>query len=172
MFGINSLFGKYVDRISEDSENPSIRKVAELLKKRSNNPFARSINVRMVDAGSPNDVELEEGLTNSPQVDAERFGIHFVASPRHADVLIASGPVTVNARLGLKKTYDAMPAPCAVVAVGDGACNGASFDSYAIYKSGKMEEVIPIDVKVEGNPPNPYEIVYGILKAGQILAKQ
>lgn len=173
MFEFSSLFGKYVDRISADSEDPAVRKIAALLKHRSAHPFARSMHVRMVDAGSPNDVELEEGLTNSPQVDCERFGIHYVASPRHADVLLVSGPVTVNARIGLIRTYEAMPDPKAVVAVGDGACSGWPFSgSYAIFKSGKVEDVLPVDVKVPGNPPSPYEIVYGILKAGERLSKR
>lgn len=173
MFDIGSLFGKYVDKVSRDSKDPAVRKIAELLEKRSMNPLARSINVRMVDGGSPNDVELEETLTTSPQVDIERFGIHYVASPKHADVLLVSGPVTVNAKLGVLKSYNAMPEPKAVVAVGDGACTGWPFSgSYAVYKSGKVSDVVPVAVEVPGNPPTPYEIVYGILKAGEILAEK
>jgi len=169
MLDIKALLGKRVDKVNEDSPDPEIRAIAALLEKRAMHPFARSISVRMVDAGSSNDVEIEEGLTGAPQIDAERFGIHFVASPRHADVLLVSGPVTVNARFGLLKTYEAMPSPKAVVAVGDGACNGLA--SYAIYKSGKVEDVVPVTVKMPGNPPTPYAIIYGILKAGELLAK-
>lgn len=162
------------DEISENSADPDIREVAALLKQRSHSPFARSIHVRMADAGSSNDVEIEEGLSNSPQVDIERFGIHFVASPRHADVLLATGPVTENMRLALKKTFEAMPHPKAVVAVGDGACTGGFFSqgSIAIAGRGKVEEIIPVDVKVPGNPPTPYQLAAGILKAGMIIEKK
>ncbi|MBI5223086.1 hypothetical protein HY990_01560 [Candidatus Micrarchaeota archaeon] len=173
MFGISSFFGKHCDLITEDSSDPQIKELARLLKARSSSPFARSIHVRMVDAGSSNDVELEEGLTGSPQVDAERFGIHFVASPRHADVLIVSGPVTVNAKLSVKKTYEAMAHPKAVVAAGDGACTGGLFSGgYAIAGTGAVSEVIPVDVCVPGNPPSPYAIIIGILKAGEAIQQK
>ncbi len=163
----------YPDHVSENSTDPDVREVARLLKMRPLSPFARSIHVRMVDAGSPNDVELEEGLMVSPRVDAERFGIHFVASPRHADVLIASGPVTRNARIGLLKTFEAMAEPRAVVAAGDGAVSGSPLnnlkDHYALAGTGCVKDVIPVDVEVRGSPPNPYQLLAGILKAGMIL---
>lgn len=172
MSKINVLIGKSVDKIDETSENPDIKKISAFLKSRSLHPFARSICVRMVDAGSSNDVEFEEGLTGSPQVDAERFGIRFVASPRHADILVVSGPVTINAKTSLIKTYEAMPDPKAVVALGDGACLGwIHGPNYAIYKSGKVSDVVPVAIEVQGNPPNPYAIIYGILKAGDVLRK-
>ncbi|VVB57874.1 putative membrane-bound hydrogenase subunit mbhJ [Candidatus Anstonella stagnisolia] len=167
------LRGRKTDSISSASESATIREIATLLQKRPLSPFARSICVRMVDAGSSNDVEIEEGLMNSPQVDCERFGIHFVASPRHADVLLVSGPVTINMKLALEKTYAAMPYPKAVVAAGDGACSGGVLsDALGVYKSGRVDEVIPISVKVPGNPPTPYELVLGILKAGEMLSRQ
>lgn len=167
------LAGPACDKISDDSPNADIRKVAELLRKRPFTPACRSIQVRMVDAGSSNDVEIEEGLMNSPQVDCERFGIHFVASPRHADVLLVSGPVAINMKRGLEKTYAATPGPKAVVAAGDGACTGGPFkDSYAVYRSGRVDEVVPVDVKVPGNPPSPYALVAGILQAGLVLEKK
>ncbi len=174
MLGIRFLLKNRNDAISENSPDPDIREVACLLKQRSNSPFARSIHVRMVDAGSSNDVEIEEGLANSPQVDIERFGIHFVASPRHADVILATGPVTENMKLALKKTYDAASYPKAVVAAGDGACTGGMFSKggIAIAGRGKVEEVVPVDVKVPGNPPTPYQLVAGLLKAGQILEQK
>ncbi|HUY69982.1 MAG TPA: hypothetical protein VMV00_00235 [Candidatus Baltobacteraceae bacterium] len=160
------------DRISKDSESKAIREIAELLEKRTMSPFCRSITVRMIDCGSSNDVEIEEGLANSPQIDCERFGIHFTASPRHADVLLASGPVSVNMKRALEKTYDAMPSPKAVVAVGDGAVMGGLFSrSYAVFKSGRIDEVVPVAIKVPGNPPTPYELILGILKAGMALSK-
>jgi len=161
------------DRISKDSDSKAIREIAELLKKRPLSPFSRSISVRMVDCGSSNDVEIEEGLANSPQVDCERFGIHFTASPRHADVLLVSGPVSVNMKRALEKTYAAMPYPKAVVAAGDGAVNGGLFSkSGAVYKSGRVDEVIPVTIKILGNPPAPYELVLGILKAGIRLSSK
>lgn len=159
------------DPVSTQSSDPAIREVAGLLKQRPNSVFAHSIHVRMVDAGSSNDVEFEEGLMMSPRVDAERFGVHFVASPRHADVLLVSGPVARNMRIALIKTYEAMAEPRAVVAAGDGACLGWQYeDKYAIAHSGKVEDTIPVDVKVPGNPPTPYQLLAGILKAGQVLA--
>jgi len=165
--------GSKGDAITPSSESATIREICALLKKRSLSPFSRSITVRMADCGSSNDVEIEEGLTGSPQVDCERFGIHFAASPRHADVLLATGPVTVNMKLALEKTYAAMPSPKAVVAAGDGACTGGPLSGApGVYKSGRIDEVVPVDVKVLGNPPAPYEIVLGILKAGQIISKK
>ena len=161
----------HTDPVSLQSSDPAMHEVARLFKERPSSVFARSIHVRMVDAGSPNDVELEEGLMMSPRVDAERFGVHFVASPRHADVLLVSGPVARNMKIALVKTYEAMAEPRAVVAAGDGACDGWQYkDSYAIAGSGKVEDVLPVDVKVPGNPPSPYQLLAGILKAGQIIA--
>lgn len=169
---LKCMFDFYPDHVSEKSTDPDVREVAKLLKQRPMSLFSRSIHVRMVDGGSPNDVELEEQLMMAPRVDAERFGVHFVASPRHADVLIASGPVTLNARIGLLKTYEAMAEPRAVVAAGDGACTGWPFKgSYALADNGvgRVEDVIPVDVTVPGNPPTPYALLAGILKAGMII---
>ena len=165
---------RYTDRVSLKSDDPAVREVAKLLAQRSNSHFERSIHVRMVDAGSPNDVELEEGLMMSPRVDAERFGIHFVASPRHADVLLATGPVAQNMRIALIKTYEAMAEPRAVVAAGDGACFGwEGKHNYALAEgTGRVEDVLHVDVKVPGNPPTPYQLLAGILKAGKVLAKK
>ena len=161
------------DKIYSGSESPVIREIAALLKKRSMSPLARSISVRMIDCGSSNDVEVEEVMTTSPQVDCDRFGIHYVASPRHADVLLASGPVTINMKLALERTYDAMPGPKVVVAAGDGAVSGGLFGkSKFVFKSGKVSDVVPVAVNVPGNPPTPYELVLGVLKAGEALSKK
>jgi len=163
----------YPDHVSERSPDSEVREVALLLKQRPLSLFSRSIHVRMVDCGSPNDVELEEGLMMSPRVDAERFGVHFVASPRHADVLLATGPVAQNMRIALIKTYEAMAEPRAVVAAGDGACTGWPFKgSYALAGNGRVDEVLPVDVKVPGNPPSPYQLLAGILKAGMAIDKK
>ena len=96
-----------------------------------------------------------------------------MASPRHADVLLVSGPVARNMKIALVKTYEAMAEPRAVVAAGDGACDGWQYpDKYAIAGSGRVEDFLPVDVKVPGNPPTPYQLLAGILKAGQVLANR
>jgi Ni,Fe-hydrogenase III small subunit len=126
--------------------------------------FGRALAIREVDAGSCNGCELEiQGLT-SPVYDSERFGIHFVASPRHADLLLVTGPVTRNMEIPLRKTYEATPAPKLVVAVGDCARTcGVFAGSYAV--TGSVDRVIPVDVFVDGCPPEPADILRGILLA-------
>src|SRR5467141_1338614 len=126
--------------------------------------FGRALAIREVDAGSCNGCELEiTGLT-SPVYDSERFGIHFVASPRHADLLLVTGPVTRNMEVPLRETYEATPAPKLVVAVGDCARTCGVFQgSYAVV--GSVDRVIPVDVFVDGCPPEPAQILRGILTA-------
>jgi Ni,Fe-hydrogenase III small subunit/formate hydrogenlyase subunit 6/NADH:ubiquinone oxidoreductase subunit I len=126
--------------------------------------LGRSLHIREVDAGSCNGCEIEIVGLNSPVYDLERFGIHFVASPRHADMLLVTGPVTRNMELALKKTYDAMPAPRLVVAVGACGCSGGIFGkNYATV--GGVDTVLPVDVYVPGCPPNPQALLHGILAA-------
>jgi Ni,Fe-hydrogenase III small subunit len=126
--------------------------------------LGRAVAIRQVDAGSCNGCELEiTGLT-SPVYDLERFGLHFVASPRHADMLLVTGPVTRNMEVPLRKTYEATPEPKIVVAVGDCAQTCGVFKgSYAI--AGSVDSVIPVDVFVRGCPPEPADILRGILAA-------
>ncbi len=126
--------------------------------------LGRSLAIREVDAGSCNGCEIEiTGLT-SPVYDSERFGIHFVASPRHADMLLVTGPVTHNMEVPLRKTYDATPDPKLVVAVGDCAQTCGVFrGSYAV--AGSVDQIIPVDVFVQGCPPEPADILRGILTA-------
>lgn len=126
--------------------------------------LGRALAIREVDAGSCNGCELEiTGLT-SPVYDSERFGIHFVASPRHADMLLVTGPVTHNMEVPLRKTYEATPDPKLVVAVGDCAQTcGVFAGSYAV--AGSVDKVIPVDVYVPGCPPEPAAILRGILAA-------
>src|SRR2546422_3143949 len=128
--------------------------------------LGRALAIREVDAGSCNGCEIEiTGLT-SPVYDSERFGIHFVASPRHADMLLVTGPVTRNMEVPLRKTYDATPDPKLVVAVGDCARTcGVFAGSYAV--AGSVDSVIPVDVFVDGCPPEPTHILRGILTALQ-----
>jgi Ni,Fe-hydrogenase III small subunit/formate hydrogenlyase subunit 6/NADH:ubiquinone oxidoreductase subunit I len=131
---------------------------------RINRVLGRSLHIREVDAGSCNGCEIEIVGLNSPVYDIERFGIHFVASPRHADMLLVTGPVTRNMELALRKTYDAMPAPRLVVAVGACGCSGGIFgQNYA--SLGGVGNVLPVDVYIPGCPPNPHALIHGILLA-------
>jgi Ni,Fe-hydrogenase III small subunit len=126
--------------------------------------FGRALAIREVDAGSCNGCEVEiTGLT-SPVYDSERFGIHFVASPRHADLLLVTGPVTRNMEVPLRKTYEATPSPKLVVAVGDCARTCGVFKgSYAL--AGSVDQFVPVDAFVDGCPPEPAAILRGILTA-------
>lgn len=124
--------------------------------------FSGSLAIRQVAAGSSNAEEQELTALSNVYYDAERFGIHFVASPRHADMLFVTGPVSRNMAEGLRRTYEAMPTPRFVVAVGDGAIDGGIYrDSYAIYNS--VEEVIPVDFKIPGDPPSPKRVLASLL---------
>jgi len=124
--------------------------------------LGRSLSIRAVDAGSCNGCELEIHALSNAFYDLERFGLHFVASPRHADVLMVTGPVTKNMAEALQRTYDAMPAPKWVVAVGDCSQNGGCFaGSYAI--AGGVEAILPVDVHIPGCPPNPSALLRGLL---------
>ncbi|WP_321507204.1 NADH-quinone oxidoreductase subunit B family protein [uncultured Methanoregula sp.] len=124
--------------------------------------FGRSLAIRELDCGSDNATEIEINNLNNPYYDAERFGITFVASPRHADVLIVTGAVTHNMAIAAKKTYDAMPSPKFVVAVGDDACDGGIFaGTYAVL--GGADKLFPVDMKIRGNPPAPAQILGGLL---------
>jgi len=144
---------------------PNTTKYAgDQLKNRIRKIFGRSLHIRQVDAGSCNGCEIEIVGLNSPVYDIERFGIHFVASPRHADMLLVTGPVTRNMELALRKTYDAMPAPRLTVAVGACGCSGGIFGTnYA--SLGAVDNVIPVDAYIPGCPPNPYALIHGILTA-------
>jgi Ni,Fe-hydrogenase III small subunit/formate hydrogenlyase subunit 6/NADH:ubiquinone oxidoreductase subunit I len=138
--------------------------VGPRLKKEIQRVIGRSLAIREVDAGSCNACELEIIALNNPVYDIERFGIHFVASPRHADMLLVTGPVTRNMELALRKTYDAAPDPKLVVAVGACGISGGMFGvNYAT--RGAVDQVIPVDVYVPGCPPRPEALLYGILLA-------
>ena len=126
--------------------------------------LGQALAIRQVDAGSCNGCELEIHALNNPYYNVEGLGIKFVASPRHADMLLVTGPVARNMELALRRTYDATPAPKLVVAVGDCGCSGGIFgESYA--SCGRVANVIPVDVSVPGCPPPPLEILRGILAA-------
>jgi Ni,Fe-hydrogenase III small subunit/formate hydrogenlyase subunit 6/NADH:ubiquinone oxidoreductase subunit I len=146
------------------NEGKSLEILGRQIQERANKMFGRSLHIREVDAGSCNGCEIEIVNLNSPVYDIERFGIHFVASPRHADMLLVTGPVTRNMELALRKTYDAMPAPRLVVAVGACGCSGGIFGiNYAT--RGGVDSVIPVDIYIPGCPPNPHALLQGILLA-------
>lgn len=153
-----------------DALNASIDAIGQQIKDRASKMFGRSLHIRQVDAGSCNGCEVEIHGLNSPVYDIERFGIHFVASPRHADMLLVTGPVTRNMDLALRKTWDATPDPRLVVAVGACGCSGGMFGkNYAT--CGAIDSVIPVDVYIPGCPPNTHALLHGILLAIGRLAK-
>jgi Ni,Fe-hydrogenase III small subunit len=131
--------------------------------------LGRSLHIRQVDAGSCNGCELEISNLASPFYDLERFGLHFVASPRHADCLMVTGPVTRNMAEPLRRTYEATPSPKLVVAVGDCALDAGIFrGSYAVL--GGVDAVVPVDVRVPGCPPTPEALLRAILQLLAALA--
>ena len=143
--------------------DPQMR-VREVLHARIRALLGRALCVRHVDAGSCNGCELEIHALNNPIYNIEGLGIKFVASPRHADMLLVTGPVAINMRAALQRTYEAMPDPKLVVAVGDCGCTGGIFgESYA--SCGRVSNVIAVDVAVPGCPPSPMRILQGILTA-------
>lgn len=142
-----------------DSE---FEKLGSNLKREINSIFGKSLAIRVVDTGSDNSTEIELVNLTTPHYDIERFGITFVASPRHADLLIVTGPVTLNMVAALRKTYEATPSPKFVIAFGDDACGVGIFkSSYAVI--GSVDKVIPVDMKILGNPPDPKTIINGLL---------
>ncbi len=140
----------------------ALEEIAWALGKRSRQRLGRSLAIREVDAGSCNGCELEVNALGNPVYDVERFGLKFVASPRHADVLLVTGPVTWNMREALLRAYDATPEPKWVVALGDCAANcGVFAGSPAVV--GPLTDILPVDLHVPGCPPAPIEIVKGLL---------
>jgi Ni,Fe-hydrogenase III small subunit len=132
--------------------------------------LGRSLSIRHVDAGSCNGCELELHALSNPYYDLERFGLKFVASPRHADVLLVTGPVTQNMLEALRRAWHATPDPKWVVAAGDCACTGGIFaGSYACV--GPVENAIPVDLRISGCPPTPVQLLEGLLALVQNVAK-
>jgi Ni,Fe-hydrogenase III small subunit len=139
-----------------------LAQAAQALAARARRKLGRSLSIREIDAGSCNGCELEINALNNPVYDIERFGLKFVASPRHADILLVTGPVTCNMKEALQRTFAATPEPKWVVAVGDCAHDcGVFAGSYAL--AGPVAAVIPVDVTVKGCPPPPLEIMKGLL---------
>jgi Ni,Fe-hydrogenase III small subunit len=141
----------------------AVAELAQTLGERARRRLGRSLAIREVDAGSCNGCELEIHALNNPVYDVERFGLKFVASPRHADVLLVTGPVAWNMREALERTYAATPDPKWVVAAGDCAVNGGVFaGSYAC--AGPASSVIPVDLRIPGCPPQPIDMLKGLLE--------
>jgi Ni,Fe-hydrogenase III small subunit len=139
-------------------------RVREALQQRILNVLGRALCIREVDAGSCNGCELEIHALNNPLYNLEGLGIRFVASPRHADLLLVTGPVSKHMEVALRRTYEATPDPKLVVAVGDCGCTGGIFgENYA--SRGRISNVIPVDVAIPGCPPSPARILTGILTA-------
>lgn len=133
--------------------------------------FRGSLAIREVDAGSDNSFEQELTALSNPYYDIERFGIHFVASPRHADMLMVTGPVSRNMAEALKKVYDATPDPKIVVAVGDPAIDGGIFKgSYAVLDG--VDKVIPVQFEIPGDPPSPKVILQSLLQILEIIEQK
>ena len=153
--------GVFTERAPQDAE---LGALGLEVKRHIDKRFRGSLAIRQVDAGSCNGCELEIHALNNPYYDIERFGVHFVASPRHADILLVTGPVSRHMETALRRTWRATPSPKYVVAAGTCACEGGEFGiSYA--SCGAVENVVPVDVKIPGCPPTPTDLLKGILAA-------
>jgi Ni,Fe-hydrogenase III small subunit len=159
------LFSLFRPALTERASPPGDEVLAEVAAKvdrAARRRLGRSLAIREVDAGSCNGCELEIHALNNAFYDLERFGIRFVASPRHADVLLVTGPVTRNMQEALSRTYQATPDPKWVVAVGDCAIDGGMFaGSYAV--RGGVSRVVPVDLHIRGCPPRPTQLLQGLL---------
>ena len=143
-------------------DEATVAQLADTLDRAARRRLGRSLSIREVDAGSCNGCELEIHALNNAFYDLERFGLRFVASPRHADVLLVTGPMTKNMREALARTYRATPDPKWVIAVGDCALNGGVFaESYACI--GRVADVVPVDLHIPGCPPSPQALLRGLL---------
>jgi len=144
--------------------NDALRNEVQQINEKILHHVGRALAIRHVDAGSCNGCELEIHCLNNPYYNIEGLGIHFVASPRHADMLLVTGPVSRHMEIALRRTYDATPDPKLVIAIGDCGCDGGVFgESYA--SCGKISNVIRVDITVPGCPPTPTAILQGILTA-------
>ncbi|MEO8596716.1 MAG: NADH-quinone oxidoreductase subunit NuoB [Candidatus Solibacter sp.] len=156
--------GTHQKMIAEFQGEPTLEEVGGKVTEAIRAMLGRSLAIRQVDAGSCNGCEMEIVALNNPIHDIERFGIHFVASPRHADMLLVTGPVTRNMELALQKTYAATPDPKVVVAVGACGISGGIFGTNYASRGG-IDATIPVDVYIPGCPPRPEALLYGILLA-------
>jgi Ni,Fe-hydrogenase III small subunit len=159
---LRSLFASPVTIGAPAVADAALAELGRATEARARKLFGRSIAIREVDAGSCNGCELEIHALNNAVYDVERFGIKFVASPRHADVLLVTGPVTRNMKVALERTHAATPAPKWVVAVGDCAAGcGVFAGSYAVV--GAVADVVPVDLHIAGCPPRPIDLLKGLI---------
>jgi Ni,Fe-hydrogenase III small subunit len=159
---LDSLLKRPLTEPSPGADAAALAELAGSVERAARRRLGRSLSIREVDAGSCNGCELEIHALNNAFYDLERFGLRFVASPRHADVLLVTGPVTKNMREALARTYAATPDPKWVVAVGDCALDGGIFaGSYAVV--GGVHEVVPVDLHIRGCPPSPTQLLRGLL---------
>lgn len=159
---LEGLFRRPVTEPAPALDDPELVELGAKLDAAAKKRLGRGLAIREVDAGSCNGCELEVHALNNAYHDIERFGLRFVASPRHADVLLVTGPVTKNMKVALERTYNATPGPKWVVAVGDCAVDGGCFaGSYAVV--GGVAGVVPVDIIVRGCPPTPLQLMKGLL---------
>jgi Ni,Fe-hydrogenase III small subunit len=157
-----SLVRRPLTEVPPAPDDAALVELAASVDRAARRRLGRSLSIREVDAGSCNGCELEIHALNNAFYDLERFGLRFVASPRHADVLLVTGPVTKNMREALERTYNATPDPKWVVAVGDCAVDGGIFSgSYAVV--GGVAAVVPVDLHIRGCPPTPLQLLKGLL---------
>ncbi len=159
---LESLIRQPVTEAPPAPDEAALKELADSLDRAARRRLGRSLAIREVDAGSCNGCELEIHALGNAFYDLERFGLRFVASPRHADVLMVTGPVTKNMRQALERTYNATPDPKWVVAIGDCALDGGVFaGSYAVV--GGVSSVVPVDLHIRGCPPSPVSILKGLI---------
>src|SRR5713226_2273039 len=159
---LRSLLSPLATTTAPAPGDAALEELGRSLAERARRLYGRSLAIREVDAGSCNGCELEIHAINNPVYDVERFGIRFVASPRHADVLMVTGPVTRNMKVALERTYAATPDPKWVVAVGDCGCGCGVFEgSYAVI--GAVDKVLPVDLHIRGCPPRPIDLLRGLI---------
>jgi Ni,Fe-hydrogenase III small subunit/formate hydrogenlyase subunit 6/NADH:ubiquinone oxidoreductase subunit I len=162
-------FVEVVARTTPDGE--ALEEIGDRVREKVRQVFGRSLHIREVDAGSCNGCEVEISALSNPVYDVERFGVHFVASPRHADMLLVTGPVTRNMEIALKQTYEATPHPKLVVAAGACAIGGGIFGK-GNASCGGVDTVVPVDVYIPGCPPRPEALLHGILLAIEKLPQR
>ena len=159
---LQGLIRSPLTEVAPRADQAATAKLAAALERAARQRLGRSLAIRHIDAGSCNGCELEVNALNNAFYDLERFGLHFVASPRHADILLVTGPVTRNMREALERTYHAAPDPKWVVALGDCARDGGMFaGSYAC--AGGVEAAVPVDLHIPGCPPRPAQILAALL---------
>lgn len=159
---LEGLRRRPVTELLPHSDDIALANLTATLDRAAQRRLGRSLSIRVVDAGSCNGCELELNALGNPYYDLERFGLRFVASPRHADVLVVTGPVTKNMREALERTWRAMPAPKWVVATGDCALDGGCFAGTYAVENG-VAEVLPVDLRIPGCPPTPRDLLTGLL---------